>query len=354
MYTAEMFPIVTVQGDPYECGIQHGKAVSNLIHKNIDVYLQLIEFHSNLSPSAAFKKAEKYITYIESYDVKLVEEMQGIADGSGRKLAEIMLLNARTEMLSAIPLRECTSMAILPPASDNVWLAQNWDWLHLTTGLTILLKVKQLNKPSIFMMAEAGQIGKMGFNEVGIGLCHNALDANYHKIGLPFIIICRVILNQWQLNDAINVLCESQRASSGNYLIAHKGGFAIDFEVTPDKFDFFEPEKHILVHTNHFLSKQFQSDDNVLARNGWDSVIRKQRAARLLEQEYGEIHFETISKIQSDLAFGTSSICVLPSKNMLELAQWSTLAGIIMNLSSMEIFVAPGLPCDVDYIKVDA
>ena len=349
-----MFPIVEVKGTPYECGWQHGKTVSELIQKNIEAYLRLFEFHANLDPVAAKRKAEKYISVVENFDVNFISEMQGIADGAGVSLCEIMMLNARTELLSATPLHECTSIAVLPPAStlSHTWLAQNWDWLHFTKGKTVLLKIAQVNKPEITMVIEAGQIGKMGFNDTGLGLCHNALQIDYHSIGIPFIILCRMILNSYQLSDAIQTLCVSKRAASGNYLIAHKDGFAIDVEVTPDDVDFFEPTNNILIHSNHFLSPRFRAFDHGLKSGGWDSLVRRQRAQTILELDYGSINLMSIIKVQRDLGCGTSSICVSHNEDAPELARWSTLAGIIMNLSSMEMYIAPGKPSETEYIKI--
>lgn len=350
-----MFPIIAVHGSPYDCGKQYGSAVAPLIYRNIDVYLQLIKHHANLSHDAAIQKAKQFIPSIENLDADLIDEIQGIADGSGVSLDDIMLLNARTELLSTVPVRECTAIVVLPMAASppQVWMGQNWDWLKATEGLTVILKVNQPGKPQITMLVEAGQIGKMGYNETGLGLCHNALETNYASVGVPFIVMCRAILNNSEMNDALHTLCNTKRASSGNFVIAHRDGVAVNVETTPNDYFYLEPVNDIIIHTNHFTAPKFSGNDHVLRNAGWDSVIRYQRARRLLDQDWGIINLDSLVKLQRDLLCGNSSICVRANTLQVPLARWATLAGVVMNLSLKEMFVASGLPVENEYVRVD-
>lgn len=53
------------------------------------------------------------------------QEMQGIADGSGRDLLDIVALNVRTEINFGLFSDGCTSLSW--HTNDHAWLAQNWD-----------------------------------------------------------------------------------------------------------------------------------------------------------------------------------------------------------------------------------
>jgi isopenicillin-N N-acyltransferase like protein len=353
-YTKADIPIIKVAGSPYECGRQYGKEVSQLIKKNIAVYARLFQFHTKLDRTSAITKAEEYIPVINNYDEDIMSEIRGIADGSGTSLGEIVMLNTRMELLSKAPIHECTSMAVVPPASrdNHIWLAQNWDWLQVTKGLSILLKVKQQGKPEVTMLVEAGHVGKMGFNETGLGLCVNWLGADKQKIGVPFIVLCRAILNSEQIIDATNALYRCERAVAGNFMLGHKSGFAIDFETTSDDIDFIEPSNGILVHSNHFISARLRLIDNGLKNRGGDSLVRRQLAEKFLTQELGNIDKELLVKIQRDESCGPYSICTTPAEDEPELARWSTLAGVIMNLSLLEMYIAYGTPSETNYLKI--
>lgn len=335
-----MFPLVEVKGNSYECGFQYGSAVAELVQSNIDIYQRLIHYHTGKSYEGIENFVKKEIEIINDYNPKLIEEMQGVADGSGVNLEEIAMLNCRTELLSQVGMQECTAFSITPPASknDKVWIGQNWDWLSATKGKTVLLKIKQDELPEIIMLVEAGQIGKMGFNSAGIGLCHNALDFPDTRYGIPFLILCRIVLNQMQINNALNSISQLNRASSGNFIVSHSDGFSLDFEFTPSDYEYFEPHNGILVHTNHFLSKSFKSLDLGIRNNGWDSVIRRQRALYMLSSVYGGVDLDLIMKMQKDEKFGNSSIFVNSIESEHWAEQWCTLASIIINLSELRMY----------------
>jgi isopenicillin-N N-acyltransferase-like protein len=202
------------------------------------------------------------------------------------------------------------------------------------------------------MLLEAGHIGKMGFNETGLGLCVNWLEADKQKSGVPFIVLCRAVLNSEQIIDAINALYRCERAAAGNFMIGHRSGFAIDFETTSDDIDFIEPSNGILVHSNHFVSARLRIKDNGLKNRGGDSLVRKQLAEKILEREHGNIDKDLLMRVQRDRSCGPCSICTTPAENEPELARCSTLAGVIMNLSLFEMYIANGSPSETDYLKV--
>lgn len=56
----------------------------------------------------------------------------------------------------------------------------------------VMMKIRQKNgKPDIFMVTEAGIIGKTGFNSAGICLYLNALSTNQAPKGLPLHLAMR-------------------------------------------------------------------------------------------------------------------------------------------------------------------
>jgi isopenicillin-N N-acyltransferase like protein len=334
------FPIIDVTGTLQECGQQYGQTAAALIQHNIKAYGKLFQFHANLNREAALQKAEQLIPAIEATNPDLIVEMQGVADGAGVSLNEIVMLNARTELLATVPLRECTSIAALPPAtSGDVWLAQNWDWLHITHSSICILKISQPNKPKIMMVVEAGQIGKMGMNDAGLGLCLNWLQADHQRVGVPVLLLCREILNSAHLDTAINAIYLAKRASAANFLIAYKEPFAIDLETTPNDVDFLEPSGGILIHTNHFITRRFRAIDNGLRDAGGSSLIRRQRAQYRLEQE-STVDIDAINRTLDDTICGAPSCFLSPRRQRHKLDQSLTLARISMNLSTGEMHVS--------------
>ena len=333
------FPIIETQGTPYQCGRQYGQAAASLIRENISAYLQLIQHHADLDREAALDKAKRFPPVIEEYNADLLAEMRGVADGAEVSLAEIVMLNCRTELLSTVPLQECTAVAAIPPASKDVVLAQNWDWFKATYSSVLVLKTQQPNRPAITMLVEAGQIGKMGMNDAGLALCLNWLQADYQRIGVPVLLLCREILNNAHVDTAINAVYQCQRASAANFLITYAGGFAVDLETTPDDVDFLEPTNGILIHTNHFITPRFRAIDHGLRDGGGSSLVRRQRTEALLTGER-TITAEVIAQVLEDVTCGPLSCYLSPRTDKPELERSFTLARILMNLSTGEMQIA--------------
>lgn len=342
------FPVIQLEGTPYDRGLQYGNQASEQIRRNIDIYFDLFAFHANLNKAEVFEIAELYTEIIATEYPEIYEEINGIAEGSNTKLLEIVSINSRMELLATSPNRnsECTDFAILPRATQNniMLLGQNWDWFNVTNGLSLLLRIKQYNKPTIITLVEAGHVAKMGLNSHGIGLCVSWLGTGIRQTGIPFIIICRKILESNHISEALNIVLTASRGTSANYMIASSDGFAIDIETTVSDVDFIEPKEGILVHTNHYLSPKLKPFDTGIKKRNGDSLFRKQRTENLLEQALGRITLETVESIQKDTIGSPYSICTSPAAEEHRLAQWNTMSGIIMDLSNMIMYLTNGNP----------
>ena len=143
----ERFPFIEIKGPPRERGQSLGQEAVDLIRLNLDRYWRLFQDVAGLSQSRVTAETAGFIEPIEAYAPTLLEEMRGIAEGSGVTLAEILALNCRTEFLSAakVPFQECTAIFAGPEATadGHTLLAQNWDWAEILRGGMVLLQIDQ-------------------------------------------------------------------------------------------------------------------------------------------------------------------------------------------------------------------
>ncbi|TQS32436.1 hypothetical protein Golomagni_07246 [Golovinomyces magnicellulatus] len=197
---------VVITGLPYDRGLSHGQQAKQKIRASIDHYNQ----PGKLLPRETCLQIIKdvYIPGIEKYFPEALPELQGIADGAEVALEDIVILNARydlarvrgqdvrphpsqagagnslsngakatmaddtsaAEQLEYLKeLQECTAAGFLGEsmANGDVILAQNWDM-----SANVLLKDTALyleihpdpseGFPSMFVMTEAGQMGRSG------------------------------------------------------------------------------------------------------------------------------------------------------------------------------------------------
>lgn len=191
----------------------------------IDIYLH---FHTRDVSLRIIR--DVYLPGIEKYFPEALPELQGIADGAGVDLDQVLMLNARYDLArvrgagvrscpssnkhsSAVEpagsrgqdtinglkparqelqlqatngessrdhaeLQECTSAGFLAESTSNgdVILAQNWDMSAKVyqNDTAIYLEIHpdpSENLPVMFVTTEAGQLGRSGFNSAGLAVC---------------------------------------------------------------------------------------------------------------------------------------------------------------------------------------
>jgi isopenicillin-N N-acyltransferase like protein len=347
------FDLISIEGEPFERGRQYGARAAGAIAANIQAYLQLIEFHARLKPKAALFAAQAFVPAIETHAPEMLEEMRGIAAGSGSNLDEILLINARSELMGSVFADECTALAAAPDitAEGRSLIGQNWDWYSANEVEPVLLSIKQAHGPSILTLTEAGQLAKIGMNSAGLGVCLNFLQHSDQGQGIPIHIILRQMLGCTALGEAIHEAYRVPRGGAGNVLLAHREGDLVDLELTTADADFLYADAGWLVHANHFESPRLRAGDAGLTTS-MSTIARAARARRLLARAAGRVGMDTFRTILGDHAYGAYAICRHSDPGEPNVQQTATRASVIMDLSVGLLFVAAGQPCLHDYYSV--
>jgi isopenicillin-N N-acyltransferase-like protein len=231
-------------------------------------------------------------------------------------------------------------------------IGKNWDWRNPCVEAVVVLRVRQKGKPALSLIVEAGMVGRDGFNEHGIVVCGNLLVSNEDrgKVGVPIPILRRRILHSRHYYEAIDSLVRSPRGASGNYLIAHRDGVAIDFETTPDNVYMVYPERGLLTHANHFQSPVAQMTGVAKYYTG-DSLYRDFRAHQLLEPKIGSITIDDIKSVLRDEFGAPRAICRTPHEYAGH-EPTMTIASLIFDLKNEVMHVAAGQPTQSEYQPV--
>jgi len=344
------FEIVTIEGEAYERGRQYGARAFDSIQQNVEVYLRLIEFHGGLQVAAARQAAGAYRPILAAHAPELLEEMRGIADGAGVELADVLLINARSELMGAFGEGECTALAATPQvtAEGRVLMGQNWDWYTAVAPEPVLLHVRPATGPQILTLTEAGQVGKIGLNSAGLGVGLNFLSHAHRGQGVPVHVILRQMLGCAHLGEAVRQAYAVPRGTAANVLLAHAEGDVLDLELTAADVDFLYADDGWLVHTNHFESPRLRAGDTGLLTS-MSSLPRAARARRLLAAARGQISLHTFQTILADHAYGAYAICRHESGDEAELQRTATRASVILDLAEGTMHVAAGQPCQQPY-----
>ena len=83
------FPVISIEGDPHECGRQHGNAAADRVAKTIEFYLPSFVRQAKLTLDEVRERARGYGAQIEQIDADIMQELKGIAAGARQKLEEL-------------------------------------------------------------------------------------------------------------------------------------------------------------------------------------------------------------------------------------------------------------------------
>lgn len=360
-------PVVEIRGSALERGRQYGEAAKDLIRNSLDHYEVAVGDATGLTWSQVLDRSEQWLDTCRGYAPDLMDEIEGIAEGSGTELRDILTLNARGEIIYdssfAAPadkeepvLDGCSSFSMIREGSGDghVYAGQNWDWLHGSSESLMILRIVQDPMPTVMMQVEAGQIGRQGANSAGLALNANGLGGRFDdSIGVPQAFIRRRVLNSAGLLEAMRVLKQAPQHIASNALVTHHDHFSIDVETTPGAHGWMYPEDGLLVHGNHyqaFMPPQLSAD---YRPSSIDSLFRvpRLREGLLACREAGNTE-EVRSLIRaalSDHLGHPKSICAHPDPAELPGEQVSTLLSSLVDLTTGEYMVAPGMPCQRDY-----
>ena len=354
-------PLVEIAGAPRARGRQYGEQAREQIERSIGWYRDQFAETAKLSWDEILGHAPRWEPLIEAYLPDALEEIRGIADGSGFRYEEILALNGRGELSAGNPFVDeakeaCSSYSILPEAAGDghAYCGQNWDWRSAILDTVVMLRIEQPGKPTIVIQTEAGQIGRQGANSAGIGLNANGLGARFGaRVGMPQPYIRRKILDSWDMSEALEAAFKSQQSLCTNLLLSHREGFAIDLETTPGRHGWGYPEDGVLVHTNHFryfVPKQIGGTYRYFSP---DSLYRAERIERVLarapEAATGEAMRSLIREALSDHFGYPDSVCNHPNERDPWWDRNETVASSIVDLTTGEYRIAHGNPCESDY-----
>jgi len=128
MSEATRYREIEVRGTPREMGRGTGEAAREEIRGFSDIALERVNKTVKVSRERAMEVAAGSLNYARGYSPEMVEELEGMAEGSGLTIEEVMLLQVRNQ-LGPEEDAGCTafSLAREVTARGYATLGQNWD-----------------------------------------------------------------------------------------------------------------------------------------------------------------------------------------------------------------------------------
>jgi len=348
------FPVLNVDGDPYDQGLQHGVALGEQIAHNVELYYDRFLREGQLEAREARARAATYQPVLKGHPY--YQALAGIAQGSGQALLDVLVLNLRYELLyyqygvcGIGGADGCTSFAVLAEASANghLLLGQNWDWIPGVKGAVV--RTHEADGLETLGFTEAGIVGaKIGLNSAGLGLTINGLLStvdDWSRPVLPFHVRCYEILRKRSLTEAAAVITDTPRSCSANFLLAQTPDRAIDIEAAPDAVWAIDPQRGALVHSNHFVDPTGLGIVEPEAERRPHSYTRHARMATLLEAR-APVALGDLEVSLRDHDNFPDSICHHEHPDDPP-AEWLiTVTSAIMDLADFSLRLTDGPPCE--------
>lgn len=351
-----------ISGDAHDRGVQHGSQTQDLVRKGVDFYVNMWEQNTGGSRAEVLELAAGFADPIGEFDAEILSEIEGIAAGAEVPLEEVLLINARYELMIATVFDndssgspgECTSLAAAGEATGgHALIAQNWDWTVEAGERCVLVEIRQEGRPDLLTHVEAGMIGHKGLNTAGLGLCANAMSSHHDRFApaVPVWVLGRAALNCESLYQVEEKMNRAQRTASVNFTVASIRGDVGAVEVTPKDVKVVAPTRGRVSHGNVFAGLSPERDvEDRLAVLFPQFCDRARRAEELVQEE--DVSVERLKSMLVDHENRPESICRhwedapddTPEGLLLE-----TVASVIMDLNEGKLWVTAGPPCQESY-----
>lgn len=347
------FPELEASGSAGELGLQHGRRFAALIARNLAFYHRYLAAETRADAPRLIELAARFAGPIGAHAPEQLEEIEGIAKGARLRRDEILLLNARSDLLVLGRRRPasrpsgCTALALVGAVggAPSLALGQNWDWDVALRSGTVLLRLRPKGRPRLVTFSEAGMVGKIGMNEHRLGVCLNFLSHRSDAAsapGLPVHCLLRAALGSSSLEEAYKLIAWSPRSASANLLLAQHharlGPQALSLELTPNALARLTLEGGELVHTNHFKHPALAAG---CEGAGGRSTTNRDRTAGELARSLREQERDPAARLRRVLALRKGAPLSV-SKTRAPGSESETLAGIVMDLSRNQLWLAPG------------
>jgi isopenicillin-N N-acyltransferase-like protein len=360
-------PLIRVHGSPYERGLQHGKAIPEMIHSRIR---RAISHNQGPAEKAdAMRVADKVEKVLAVRLPETLEELHGIADGAGADWDDLRL----AVLAGGGGLRYLATCSIF--AATRTATSDG----HLIIGAGGDLNPPVLTDQDFFVRVVHPSRGygyvtmgvfperpiqPEGMNERGVtivGVGQSPVDGKQaYREDLPVGVSLYESM-QWvhtecaTIDDVLKVLRDSPRGYTGRTMIVgDASGEWAKVEVTYNHIEVLRPEPDALYAAN-FVTAGVSgtyvgpTTHSLVSDRGQepDQYDRYDRYMTLLTQNAGKIDLDFAQRLLRDHSPtpGSSSIC--------RHSAVSTLDAMLFAPESRKVWVLKGRPCENAFYEVE-
>jgi len=246
-------------------GEKHGEHFRDKISELVEIRLGLLrERRPDFSVRVLKRLAEEQWQKSKDYAPDILQELEGIRNGSNSSVFDLVILNNYTDFRD-IPLPEegCSTVAV--KGEEGVLMGYTWDMHGSAMDYLLALEIPgQEDIPAQVVFSVVGCCGMSGANMAGAAASINNLNTSGAKPSPMWPVVIRKLLEQRNLKEMATHLQTVQIGGGRAYLMADSSGAEI-WEVSPDLkvLQGSLEQSQYIFHTNHCLTEEMQAVEDV-------------------------------------------------------------------------------------------
>ena len=318
------FPIIryAASDTPRQRGQAHGESWREAIAELFEIRCNLMrEKNPSLTTSRIEELAAEQWSVTQNYHNDLAEELSGISEGSGRSLADLIVLNNYTDFRDIEPVDDQGCSLVYVNHDEGPVAGQTWDMHGSAKRYVCVLDIEEPNGGRTVAFSLVGCLGMMGFTSRATVMGVNNINTDGARAGALWPTIVRACLQQPNQSAMAKCLLDAPKTSGHNYLLADPYRAEM-WEVAPGISECVgqmgenplwtksngrkeNPEPGFIFHTNHCLGTEIAARETALSQNS-TTYIRH----GLLEKKLPETRtWQDVYDLMNDHEGYPKSIC---------------------------------------------
>ncbi|MAW06978.1 MAG: hypothetical protein CME61_01710 [Halobacteriovoraceae bacterium] len=247
----------------YNNGCIHGETFREEIRELADIRRELLFFKNPRIKSSVKELALQQFLISQDFSPEITKELEGISNGSGVSLENIVLLNNYTDFRDiSLPDEGCSTIQYV--GEKETIAGQTWDMHKSAKQYVCLINIEQTGEiPAQVLFSLVGCVGMMGYNAHNLMVGVNNLNTTNANASLIWPILIREALKSKNYPDLKKMVKEAPVTSGHNYLVSSPSEGS-HLEVTPtssEEVSRIDKDCKYIFHTNHCIGLETKKQE---------------------------------------------------------------------------------------------
>lgn len=337
-------------GTAYDIGRKHGRALRREIIDEFEPSLQSLVAQVGHSEAKVLDRVVQRLQPVFAHYVpRALEEIHGLAEGAELSFGRAFFAAVRDRLCLPLPGETaneeggCTSFfcgqgttrageILVGQTKDN---QARRDRYHI-------MRLNYYDGQSVIALNYPGWCANICLTSDGLSFAGNSLAAVEPKgETVPISLLKRLVMEKKTLSEVLSCI-DGLAFPPGCFILGDASGHGVCIEYAGGRTDVRDISGQAYGHANTVLAEGLQEFARPAASN---SGLRQKNIQRLLDEKCGSLSASELKTITSDHTDYPNSICRHSSPDDSNV----TTAAFVADLTNLEMHIAIGKPCTVEY-----